>query len=184
MTDLKEAYTTCKGSLPAILKHIPHATHDDESRLVKAINGLIADGSLEPTKKWTTSSTDTSAKTKRAKAAASQAKEAEAAAKELGVWDEFYGSGKKGKRNGDKDESGLQALILKRQQDRSGALDALADKYAKLDEKERARGKGKGKKRKSEPVSASGEMTLRPVLTVGTARAVRCGFRGPAGEDF
>jgi len=153
VADLKEAYTSCKGSLPAILERIPHATHDDEQRLVKVVNELIADGSLESTKKWTATSTDKAAKSKRAKAAASQAKEAEAAAKELGVWDEFYGSGKKGKRNGEKDESGLQALILKRQQDRSGALDALADKYAKLDEKERAKGKGKNKKRKSEQVS-------------------------------
>lgn len=150
IADLEEAYTTCKGSLPAILEHIPHATHDDEPRLVKAINDLIAQGSLEQTKKWASTSNDKAAKLKRAKAAASQAKEAEAAAKELGVWDEFYGSGKKGKRNGDKDESGLQALILKRQQDRSGALDALADKYAKLEEK--AKGKGKNKKRKSEQV--------------------------------
>ena len=158
--DLIEAYKAEKGSLPAILEHIPHATHDDEERLISVVNGLIANGELESTKKWTSTSGDKKAKEKRKKGAAKQAKEAEEAAKELGVWDEFYGTGKKGKRKADSEkdggnEDGLQALILQRQRQRSGALDSLADKYAKLEEKakdERAakKSKSKGKKAKDE----------------------------------
>jgi DnaJ family protein C protein 9 len=176
--DLKEAYIAHKGSLPLILDHIPHASHADEDRLVGIVNDLIASGELESTKKWTTTSNDKTAKAKRGKAAAKEAKQAEAAAKELGVWDEFYGSGKKGKRQGDKQadegEAGLQALILKRQQERSGALDRLAAKYEALEEQEKARKVGKGKKRKSDvPVSRAKDRCLR----------LRCSFSGAGRND-
>jgi hypothetical protein len=69
----------------------------------------------------------------------------------------MFGTGKKGKRKSDaKDESedGLAALILRRQKDREGGLDRLAEKYRKIEEEERAKklkskkGKGKGKKDK------------------------------------
>lgn len=153
--DLKKAYEQSKGALPLILEHIPHATHNDEDRLITTINNLIESGALSKTKNWTTTSTDKSAKAKRGKAASRQAKEAEEMAKELGVWDEFYGTGKKGKRQGDKEgegsgEGGLQALILQRQKDRAGALDAMEAKYAKIEEEEKARRKSSGKKRKSD----------------------------------
>jgi DnaJ family protein C protein 9 len=53
-------------------------------------------------------------------------------------------------------ENGLAALILRRQKDREGGLDRLAEKYRKIEEEERAKkvkgkkGKGKGKVQKDE----------------------------------
>ena len=145
--------------MPTILERIPHATTSDEPRLITLINDLISTGKLVSKKIWITTSTDVKAKTKRVKAAEGQAKEAEEAAKDLGVWDEFYGSGKKGKRQGDKDNNssrngdgggadGLQALILKRQRDRAGAMDAITEKYQRLEEEEREKKRSKGKKKK------------------------------------
>ncbi|ODN83563.1 hypothetical protein L202_01683 [Cryptococcus amylolentus CBS 6039] len=154
--DIISAFNNASGSLPDILSYVPHSTHHDEERFVTLINELIDEGELDSTPKWKKTSTDEKARAKRAKAGEKAAKEAEKAAKELGVWDEFYGTGAKGKRQGDreKEEGGggdgsLQALILKRQRDREGALDAMEEKYRKLDEEARATKKakkGKGKK--------------------------------------
>lgn len=141
------------------MEDIPHSQHSDEKRFTETINGLIKAGKLESTPTWRKTSTDEKARAKREKAAAKSAKEAEAHAKELGVWDEFYGNGKKGKRKsdaadqaGDDGDAGLAALILRRQKEREGGLDRLAEKYARIEEEERARKKGKkAKGRKSEP---------------------------------
>jgi hypothetical protein len=98
------------------------------------------------------------------------AKEAESHAKELGIWDEMFGNGKKGKRKSDANEDqkgpgggedGLAAMILKRQKDREGGLDRLAEKYRKIEEEERAKrakgkGKGKGKGKKEEESATPG----------------------------
>lgn len=82
----------------------------------------------------------------------------------MGVWDEFYGSGKKGKRQGDKNkeeeggEATLQALILKRQRERGNAFDAMEEKYRKLEEESRAKKKakkGKGKKEETDEIPVS-----------------------------
>lgn len=99
--DVIEAYNSSKGNLASILDSIPHAGIDDEERLVTLINSLIQEGTLASTKKWASSSVDQGAKAKRAKSARKEAAEAEKSAKELGVWDEFYGEGKKGKRKAD-----------------------------------------------------------------------------------
>jgi hypothetical protein len=91
--------------------------------------------------------------------------EAEKAAKELGVWEEFFGDGKKGERKGkgkgkdkgkkepeEEDTSSLQALIKRNAAKRAGQatsfLDNLASKYAEpssFKSKAGAKGKGKGK---------------------------------------
>jgi DnaJ family protein C protein 9 len=165
LEDIREAYEATKGSFPGILSRIPHSTADDEKRFVVAIEAEITAGNLKRTKSWTTTSTDAAAAKKRKRAADKESKAAEEAAKELGVWDEFYGSGKKGRRanDGEKEnkkkakgkakddgEDGLAALILRRQKDRAGAgaaaLDAIAEKYANLDKKKR-----KGKAAPEEP---------------------------------
>jgi DnaJ family protein C protein 9 len=101
------------------------------------------------------------ARATRKKKGEKEAKEAEGMAKELGVWDEFYGSGKEGKRRGkgkekkkddgeeDADgEAALKALIQGRQKKMGGFFDSLAAKYATEPE---AKGKGKGKKRARSP---------------------------------
>jgi DnaJ family protein C protein 9 len=151
---------------------IPHSTFTDESRLIGSINELISSGKLKSTKTWARTSTDEKSRAKREKAGKKEAREAEEAAKELGVWDEFYGSGTKGTRKGDEKSSGkkdkkdkkdkkneeteggedkLAALILKRQRQREGGLDALAEKYRRIEEEEREKKKAKkGKKGKED----------------------------------
>ena len=159
--DLKAAYEETGGSLGTIMTHIPHSTHDDEARFVVAISDLIAKGELSATATWNKSSKDEKAKLVRKKQADKEAKEAEELAKELGVWDEFYGNGKAGPRKGkgkgkgkgkkaegegegegeEEDHSALQALILKKRQNAGAFLDNLAAKYA--DPKPGAKGKRK-----------------------------------------
>ncbi|ORX38300.1 hypothetical protein BD324DRAFT_620335 [Kockovaella imperatae] len=161
--DVEEAYENSGGSLPNILASIPHSSHLDEQRLIDLINNLIDSGKLQSTKKWETTSKDKAARDKRKKKGEKEAKEAEKAARELGVWEEFYGSGEKGKRKGDSNvkqtagEEGLAALIRKRQTDRAGGLDALAEKYARIEEEERA--KKKAKKGGKASTSGTKEMT-------------------------
>ena len=169
--DIKAAYLESEGSIAHILSHVPHTTYEDEGRLADIVNSLIGTGTLPTFSKWATSLKDTKSRATRQKQGAKEAVEAEEAAKELGVWDEFYGSGKPGerkktkksfkggKKNGDtgaaeEDDGSLSALILKRAEkrkaDASDFLDSLATKYGTADEQpENKRGKGKGKKRAS-----------------------------------
>ena len=142
--DLKRAYNDTDGSLDEIMSHIPHSTVEDEPRFVRLITKLIKSGNLTSTATWEKSVRDEAALLKRKKKSAIEAEEAEALAKEIGVWDEFYGSGKptdraakkqKGKRKADagdeeEDVSALQALILKRKENMDGFFDSLAAKYA------------------------------------------------------
>lgn len=152
--DLKKAYTETKGSIADIMTHIPHSTYEDEPRFITIIQALIASKELPDLKAWRAGIKDDKSKAARKKAGKKEAKEAEEAAKELGVWDEFYGSGKKGDRKGKgkktgqdtegEDHSALQALILAKQKKSQGFFDDLAAKYAdgesKTSKKRGARG--------------------------------------------
>lgn len=144
------------------MSYIPHSTHEDEARFIVIITSLIKKGELEATPAWKSSSKDENAKAARKKQSEKEAKEAEEMAKELGVWDEFYGSGrptekkaKKGKSKGkddgaeaDEDHSALQALILKKKQkNMDGFFDSLAAKYAEPAAKGNSRAKGKKRSR-------------------------------------
>lgn len=145
------------------MNHIPHSEHDDEARFIVLISDLIRKGELPSLPTWESSVEDEKAKLVRKKQSQKEAKEAEEMAKELGVWEEFYGSGKpsvrkgkgkgrgKGKGKGkqqdeeedeEEDHSALQALILKKKKNMDGFFDSLAAKYAEPQTK----GK-KGKKR-------------------------------------
>jgi DnaJ family protein C protein 9 len=154
LEDLRVAYKDAKGDLEGIMASIPHSTHEDEARLVAAVEAEIAAGRLKRTKAWSSSSADKSAAKKRKRAAVAEAAEAEEEAKRLGVWDEFYGSGAKGKRARDEeqkgkgkkkgeeeDEGALAALIRGRQNSRAANFAALEAKYAAKEKK------GKGKKK-------------------------------------
>jgi DnaJ homolog subfamily C member 9 len=158
--DLKTAYLETKGSIGDIINHIPHSTHDDEARFVIIITGLISKGELKSLPAWKTSVKDEKARLARKKQGDKEAKEAEQLAKELGVWDEFFGSGKVGERkgkgkgnkkaaneDGEEDHSALQALILSRKQkNMDDLIDNLAAKYGAV---ESDKSKGKGKRRAS-----------------------------------
>jgi len=159
---LKRAYTDTDGSLDEIMNHIPHSTIEDEPRFVRLITNLIKSGDLNSTPTWERSVRDETARLKRKKKSAKEAEEAEVLAKELGVWDEFYGGGKpmdkatkkqRGKRKADtgdeEDVSALQALILKRKKNMDGFFDDLAAKYAEPEPSARSGG-SRGKKRKAD----------------------------------
>ncbi|KAI6039059.1 DnaJ domain-containing protein [Pisolithus marmoratus] len=146
VADLKAAYLETEGSL-------------DEPRLIRTISDLVRQGDLPDLPLWRTTSNDEKAKLIRKKQSEKEAKEAEELARELGVWDEFYGSGKvgarktkgkgtaRGKEADEEDHSSLQALILQRQKKRNGFLDNLAAKYTELEEASSKSKGGKGKKR-------------------------------------
>lgn len=158
--DLKAAYVEHDGSIDTIMMHIPHSTFDDEARFIVTISDLIKKGELPKLKTWEKSIKDEKAKLVRKKQGKKEATEAEELAKDLGVWDEFYGNGKpvakkskgKGKEKkgaeeeeeGEEDTSALQALILKKRKDMDGFFDSLAAKYAEP----QPSAKGKGKKRR------------------------------------
>jgi DnaJ family protein C protein 9 len=159
---LKRVYIDTDGSLGEIMNHIPHSTVEDEPRLIRLIASLIKSGDLTSTRTWEKSVKDETARLKRKKKSAKEAEEAEALAKEIGVWDEFYGSGKptdratnkqKGKQKAGTDEgedvSALQALILKRKKNMDGFFDSLAAKYAEPESSARSGG-SRGKKRKAD----------------------------------
>lgn len=92
--DVYEAYRSHDGALPAMLEDIMCATTADESRFKTIVEEAISAGTLKRSVIWTQSAADGKAAKKRAAAERKEAREAEEHAKEIGVWDEFYGSGK------------------------------------------------------------------------------------------
>nr|VWO98857.1 Laccase-2 (EC (Benzenediol:oxygen oxidoreductase 2) (Diphenol oxidase 2) (Urishiol oxidase 2) [Ganoderma boninense] len=134
------------------MTHIPHSHFDDEARFIVAISDLIKRGDLPSLFQWESSTKDEKAKLMRKKDAAKEAAEAEALAKELGVHDEFFGSGKKGARKGkgkgkakadEEDTSALQALILKKRKNADSLFDNIAAKYAQAEPAAKETKKGK-----------------------------------------
>jgi DnaJ homolog subfamily C member 9 len=139
------------------MTYIPHSTYDDEARFIVLISDLISSGDLPALSAWESSVKDEKSRVVRKKQGEKEAKEAETLAKELGVWDEFYGSGKagdrktkgkgKGKGKKEKDDEGdagddtsmLQALILKRKKNAEGFFDSLAAKYTEQPSKKSKR---------------------------------------------
>ena len=162
--DLKKAYTETDGSIEEIMTHIPHSTFDDEARFIITLSGLISKGELPLLPLWEPSTKDEKAKLVRKKQADKEATEAEALAKELGVWDEFFGSGKpgarksKGKGKGkqqqadEEDTSALQALILKKRKNMDSFFDNLAAKYAEPEAEKKSGKKGKKRAKDEEEV--------------------------------
>lgn len=170
--NLKTAYLEHDGSIDTIMEHIPHSTFDDEARFIVIISDLIKKGDLPSLKTWERSIKDEKAKLVRKKQGEKEAAEAEELAKELGVWDEFYGSGKptskrtakgKGKAKAtakddeedEQDTSALQALILKKRKNMDGFFDSLAAKYAEPE-------KGGKKKKRGQAVEEEEEVQASP----------------------
>lgn len=166
MEDIKQAYIETNGSIGEMMKHIPHSTHDDEARFIVLVSKLIHEGTLSSLPEWEPSTKDEKAKLVRKKQSQKEAEEAEELAKELGVWDEFYGSGKAGARKGkgggkdkgkatkesseageEEDVSALQALILKKRKNMDSFFDGLAEKYAEPAPKGKKGKKGKKRSR-------------------------------------
>jgi len=123
------------------MTYMPHSTHEDEPRFITLITDLIKKKNLSATPTWLSSSKDEKAKLVRKKVSEKEAKEAEGLAKELGVWDEFYGGGQAKERQKGKgrnteveletDDSVLRALILKKKEKNMGEFfETLAAKYS------------------------------------------------------
>ncbi|KAG8973393.1 hypothetical protein FRB90_009936 [Tulasnella sp. 427] len=182
--DLKEAYVKCQGSIDGIMAEIPHSTYEDEDRFIGILTPLIKKGGLPKFATWQKDVKDKKGKERRRAEGEREAKEAEQHAKEIGVWDEFYGSGKEGPRKGkgkgkeptlgDGDESTLQALILKRRENRGGFLDGLLAKYEAADAQE-AETKKRGSKRKAKADEEAEEAEELPPLPKKKARTASAG---------
>lgn len=151
------------------MTYISHSTYDDEARFIVIISDLITQGALPALATWEANVKDEKSKLVRKKQGEKEAKEAEKLAKELGVWDEFYGTGKagerkskgkgKGKEKGKGDEEGdeedhsvLQALILKKKsKNMDSFFDSLAAKYSEPEKVPRGKGRGKKREREEDP---------------------------------
>ena len=84
-----------------------HSTHTDEPRFIQLIDAAIARKEVDLLPAWTKEKKDVEGQKKRKRVGEKEAKEAEESAKEMGVWEEFYGSGKetekkRGKKGGKK----------------------------------------------------------------------------------
>ncbi|KAF9451040.1 DnaJ-domain-containing protein [Macrolepiota fuliginosa MF-IS2] len=171
--DLKSAYLETRGSIGEIMTYIPHSTVDDEPRFIVSLTELINKGNLPKMKEWEKSIRDEKARLVRRKEGEDEAKEAETLAKELGVWDEFYGSGRAGERKSkskgknraakgededEEDTAALQALILRKKEERAVDMDSFFDELAA-----KYGGKDKGKKRGRGEPDDEGEASTKRV---------------------
>ncbi|PIL23930.1 transporter [Ganoderma sinense ZZ0214-1] len=171
LEDLKQAYIETDGSIADFMTHIPHSTFDDEARFIVAISDLIERGDLPSLPQWQSSTKDEKAKLVRKKQAVKEAAEAEELAKELGVHDEFFGSGKKGARKGkgrgkakadEEDTSALQALILKKRRNAESLFDNIAAKYAQAEPADKGSKKVKKRAKATEEDEDEDELDAFP----------------------
>ncbi|PWN43453.1 DnaJ-domain-containing protein [Ceraceosorus guamensis] len=97
--DILEAYRSKKGDLQDILNEVPCLEIlADEQRVVDLINSSIQSGELDSTKAWKRWTSNDKGRKRMRESAKKEAGEAEQAARELGVWDELFGNGKRGER--------------------------------------------------------------------------------------
>ena len=132
--DLLAAYEKGKGDMEVVFEEVMFSSVlDDENRFRSIIDKAIAGKDVQPYDAYTKESA--SVREKLHAAAKREAAEAEEYAKELGIHDQLFGSGKaqKGRKKNSKkedDEAGLAALIQQKQQNRaSNFLENLEAKY-------------------------------------------------------
>eukprot|EP00123_Amoebidium_parasiticum_P001071 comp12068_c0_seq1/m.6787 comp12068_c0_seq1/g.6787 ORF comp12068_c0_seq1/g.6787 comp12068_c0_seq1/m.6787 type:complete len:262 (-) comp12068_c0_seq1:227-1012(-) len=112
--DLMQAYNDHNGDMGAILEHVMCAEAEDEPRLRAILQECLDKGELKPKKAFTKEKL--AAREKRRKKAESEAKEAEKAARELGINIEG---------EADEQNDSLRALILSNQKKREAGLGRL-----------------------------------------------------------
>ena len=130
VADLKTHYVLCKGDLGKIMDSIMFATAEEEPRLRAILQGLIDAGQLKSFRAFAAESAGK--KKARAAVAASEAREAEAAAKELGL---RRGGG------GTSDLAALSSALALRHASRKSQFDSMLGSL-----EERYGGKGGGGK--------------------------------------
>jgi DnaJ family protein C protein 9 len=125
--DVLEAYRQSKGRWSDIYETVMLSDPlEDEDRFRTIIDDAIAKGEVEAYKAYTKETKKD--KTARMKAARKEGEEALAYARELGVEEKLFGTGKGRKK--ESCEDALSALIKKNQAGRSSFLDQLEAKYA------------------------------------------------------
>jgi DnaJ homolog subfamily C member 9 len=145
--DILIAYEQSDGRMDAIYESVMLSdVLEDDARFRQIIDAAISAGGVPAFPAYTKESKKV--RNARLAAARAEAGEAEEYAKELGVHDKLFGSGKKGKGKGKGGgtEDDLAALIRRNQQGRASFLDDLAAKYGANDKK----GGKKGRKRADE----------------------------------
>lgn len=165
--DILEAYEETEGDLEGIFERVPCCEFlADENRFIAIIDEAIKEGEIKETPKWKRGKKDEFGRKALRQKAEGEAAEAEKLAKELGVWDDLFGSGKgkgkpakgsKAKEDGkdgakgkgskskakaaddDDDLAGLAALIQRKNQNRGTQFD---DMIARMEAKAGVKGKG------------------------------------------
>jgi DnaJ family protein C protein 9 len=131
------------------MEMIPHSNYTDEERFTKLLNNSIKKKEIPSLESWKKELSDKTGRARRKKEGEKEAKDAEDAARELGVWDEFYNNGQgKGPSNGEEDYSALKALIQGKKRKADDFLEGLAAKYTKQKDGKRAGGGKNGRVRK------------------------------------
>ena len=132
--DLKEHYLACKGDMGKIMDHMMFSTAEDEPRFRETLQQLIGSGELKSLRAF--SAEPESKKRARERTAAKEAKEAEAAAKELG----FKRCG------GGNDLDSLRSAIALRDATRKNQfgsmIDSLEERFSKKFDKRKTSKKG------------------------------------------
>ena len=132
---------------------------EDEERFIEIVDAAIKAKDVKAYPRWKKDVKDTKGRQKRRDAAKSEATEAEELAKELGVHDKIFGSGKnsgkssKGKKGGKVNEDGvdedaLKALIQSRnaKNNRMGSLiESLEARYGGAEQEPKSKKGSKGK---------------------------------------
>ncbi|KAK0541850.1 hypothetical protein OC844_007949 [Tilletia horrida] len=91
--DIRDAYEETDGSFAKLFEYVPCSeVLVDSQRFIDIVEQEISAGKLKRTKEWDRSSKDKSGRAALEKKARAEASEAEEYAKELGIWDDLFGS--------------------------------------------------------------------------------------------
>lgn len=127
-----QAYRDSKGSLESIFATVPCSNIlEDEKRFMKIVQEAIAAKEVPKTKAWTALQSDAGKRARKSLKARArkEATEAEAYAKELGVYDSVYQKDSGTKGSAGKDEEGdldaLRAVMRSKAGKRESAFDAM-----------------------------------------------------------
>ncbi|CAD6926119.1 unnamed protein product [Tilletia controversa] len=157
--DIRDAYEKTGGNFAKLFEHVPCCeVLVDSQRFIDVVEREIEAGTIKRTKEWDRSVKDKSGRAALEKKARAEASEAEQYAKELGVWDDLFGSKKGTGSKKEKKKRGTKAADV----DEAAEVDAEGNEVAPgeddedIEEKEdddddepvqvRSKGKGNGGK--------------------------------------
>ena len=133
-SDILQAYRDHEGSLEGIFAAVPCSNIlDDEKQFIRVVHDALRHHDLEPTPAWSDLFSDRGKKKRKAlrQKAHSEAHEAEAYAKELGVWDNLFGKKRdtstkpEPNKEEDVDLEGLRAAMRAKASKRADAFDDM-----------------------------------------------------------